>query len=191
MNILQNTLEHDINFLMYLDFIDIQNLLLVTKDKLTINSMLKEILYAKTNIILPQNMNLYDILDDFYNQLKNITLQNYKELQPWVNKEAFVMGRQRVLVITFIDDFDDKLSEDFNILDQYEYEIEIDNRPFSTVILPSNVKRSTFMFDSKFKGLENVKLKVVLSNNMMTYLKHCLNKIDHIYNMLPILLFKN
>lgn len=102
---LLNITVMNINYLSYLDYVDISQLFKVntTYRKLTrkkINDILRQILLTENyNIVIPANFDIKKALDELYMKIENLILINYDNKFPdWVNVEKFINYMKRKII---------------------------------------------------------------------------------------------
>lgn len=102
---LYNITTMNINYLSYLDYVDISQLFNVnnTYRKLTheqINDILRQILLTENyNIVIPGNFDIKKALDELYMKIENLILINYgNKLPDWINVEKFINYMKRKII---------------------------------------------------------------------------------------------
>ena len=99
-NYLQQLQTFDIDYLSTLDYIDLRNLCQTNKFFNNIcdnDNIIKTILFNRTGIIFPKDMNVAKTLKNFDNHVMSLITDNYIEYPKWVNKELFIMEHRRTL----------------------------------------------------------------------------------------------
>ena len=109
-NQLLTNIHMDMNYLATLDYIDMRNLCISSKQLSYIcndNTSLRSIIYNKNDVEISPNFNISGALKDIYASVQKIIDDNYPEetLPRWVNKKLFNDDILRSFMYYFIDTF--------------------------------------------------------------------------------------
>lgn len=99
-----------INYLAKLDYIDLRNFCRTSKDNLKLynNTMLRNIITLRSDIVLPSNVNIVNILNELDGKMNTLIDIHYFDFPRWINRDLFLIDFKKRLYYNFSDDLADK-----------------------------------------------------------------------------------
>ena len=151
-NPLLTKVDMDMNYLSTLDYIDIRNLCISSKQLSYIcndNTLLRSIIYNKNNNVkISPNFNISGALKDIYASIQKLIDDNYPEetLPRWVNKKLFNDDMLKNFMNDFIFEFIGQIIDLYNLNKQSSQidKIELYKPLVASVLHSNNIKFDDF-----------------------------------------------